>query len=385
MIKLNQSFSVLQVSLLSAFVLSSISCSSNSIYDNQSNNQINSSASIYSSNASIERANGIVEGDERGNEPKSRRNTNKLKLSGIRSLPALPIYAAFNNDYKGLFADNEPIAHADANNPDKFLYSLIASAKTSIDAAIFDIDDPDATNAFIEAKKRGVTIRIVTDGDNLKDKTDPTKQRAATESLKSAGIPVHDDGNRGAFMHDKFIIVDNKWVWTGSYNLTTNAMFRDNNNVVMVNSPELAQNFNAEFKRLFEQGLFVANPHEIPNPLVTLNDKTTIKTFFSPGGGTKEAITAELQKSTKSIKFMAFSFTDTDMAAILEQKKNTPGFQVEGILDSCLISQYSIYNSLKQNKIFVKGDGNQALMHHKTMIIDDSIVITGSFNFSKNA
>ena len=30
-------------------------------------------------------------------------------------------------------------------------------------------------------------------------------------------------------------------------------------------------------------------------------------------------------------------------------------------------------------------DGNQALLHHKVIILDDKTVITGSFNFSKNA
>jgi phosphatidylserine/phosphatidylglycerophosphate/cardiolipin synthase-like enzyme len=309
---------------------------------------------------------------------------NHLETTGSKlpDVPQTTFFAGFNNAYKGLAEENEAIGRKDPLNSDKYFYSAIASAKETIDAAYFDIDDQDAVNAFIDSFKRGVKIRIVTDTDNLTDKENELMPRSAIEQLKAAGIPVKDD-KRSPFMHDKFSIIDNKTVITGSTNLTTNSLYQHNNNILIVNSEELAENYNAEFKRMFEQGLYGPNPHQIPFPSINING-ATITTHFSPGGDTKASILAALQKSHKNIRVLAFSFTDKDIANLLIQKKQS-GVNVQAIFDACMIDQYSVFNTLKQSGIFVRRDGNQALMHHKVMTIDDQTVITGSFNFSKNA
>ena len=38
-------------------------------------------------------------------------------------------------------------------------------------------------------------------------------------------------------MHNKFVVIDNQWVWLGSWNLTENGTYRNNNNVVLIASP----------------------------------------------------------------------------------------------------------------------------------------------------
>ncbi|MFN8673135.1 MAG: phospholipase D-like domain-containing protein [Candidatus Sericytochromatia bacterium] len=295
---------------------------------------------------------------------------------------SLPIFASFNNAYKTTVAENDPISRKDPRNSDKYFVKLINSAKKTLDGAFYDIQDPDVTQAFINAHKRGVKVRLVTDDENLKDKQDPTKDRQSIIDLKKAGIEVKDD-KREKLMHNKFMVVDNTYVWTGSMNLTTSSMYHHNNNSIRIKSPELAQNFNAEFSRFWDQNLYGTNPHTIPNQVVNVAG-SSIRTFFSPGGGTNLAIVEELKKAKKSIKFMAFSMTHKDILAVMTEKKQA-GLNVEGIFDECLIPQYSIYFALKKANIFTRGDGNQALMHHKVMIIDDETVITGSFNFSKSA
>ena len=216
----------------------------------------------------------------------------------------------------------------------------------------------------------------------MMDKHDPTKPRQSIGALNAAGIPIRDDKQAG-LMHNKFMIVDNATVWTGSLNLTTSSVYHHNNNSVMIKSPQLAANFNAEFSRLFDQGMFMPNPHPVPNPVVNVSG-IQIQTYFSPGGGAMDAMHAELSRATKSIRFMAFSMTDKEVTNIVLQKK-AAGVKVEGVFDTCLIPQYSIYWDLKKAGVLVLGDGNQALMHHKVMIVDDETVITGSFNFSKSA
>jgi phosphatidylserine/phosphatidylglycerophosphate/cardiolipin synthase-like enzyme len=295
----------------------------------------------------------------------------------------LPFFAMFNDAYKGLLSENEAIGRANPKNVSKYFVNLIDSARQTLDGAFYDIDDVDAVNAFIRAQKRGVRVRLTTEHDSLMDKHNPTVPRKSIAALRAAGIQIHDDGDHAGLMHNKFMIVDNATVWTGSLNLTTSSMYHHNNNSMMIRSPQLAANFNAEFQRLFEQGNYGPNPHTVPNPEVNVSG-ISIKTFFSPGGNAMTAVHEELRRATKNIRFMAFSMTDKDILQILLEKK-AAGVKVEGVFDNCLIPQYSIYWDLKKAGILVLGDGNQALMHHKVMVIDDQTVITGSYNFSKSA
>lgn len=300
----------------------------------------------------------------------------------LPNIPTQPIFVTFNNAYKMLSTENESIGRKDPKNSDKYFFSLIRSSKKTLDVAFFDIDDPGAIKAFIDAKRRGVNVRVVTDTDNTKDKENPSISRSAIEDLKSAGIPVIED-HKSSFMHHKFMIVDNKSVWLGSTNPTVNSMYHHNNNAVLIQSEKIAENYNVEFKRMFESEQFGPINFNMPNPVVNIEGQE-IRTYFSPRGGSKQAIIEELKKAQKSIKFMAFSYTDKDMANIMIEKKKL-GLSVEGAFDECLLGQSSVYYMLKAGKVFSMKDGNQALLHHKTIIIDNETVINGSFNFSKSA
>lgn len=308
---------------------------------------------------------------------------NTLIQSSSTATTSLPLWVMFNNAYKITTEENEAIGRASKNNPEKYFLGLIKSAKSYINGAFYDIDDPEATVAFIEAHKRGVKVRIITDTDNLVSKEDPSQPRKAVMDLKAAGIEVIDD-KRSGLMHHKFMVVDDNKVWTGSWNLTTSSMFHHNNNALLITSKELADNFNAEFERMFNKNMFGPNAHEMPFKQVKADD-ATISLYFSPRGGTQEAVLEELKKAQKSIKFMTFSLTDKNAQDVILEKKKL-GLKIEGVFDDCMArNSYSLYKPFRQNGIYSLRDGNQALLHHKVIIIDDETVITGSFNYSKNA
>lgn len=288
----------------------------------------------------------------------------------------------FNNAYRALYTENEVAGHNDPQNPDKLFVKLINEAQRSIDLAIFDLEEQSAAEALIQARKRGVLVRVVTDSDNMGEPGNPKETRVIHRRMRAAGISIKGD-NRRPFMHNKFMIIDGEHVITGSLNLTPYSLYRDNNNSLKITSPQLVANYQAEFNRLFVKGQFGANPHEIPYPVVQV-DGATIQTFFSPRGGTKAAILDTLSKARKQIRLMAFSVTDVDLQKLLVQK-HQQGVKVEGIFDGCMISQYSVYQELLTRNIPVMIDGNQALLHSKVFIVDGEVVITGSYNFSKNA
>ena len=101
------------------------------------------------------------------------------------------------------------------------------AARVSIDLAVFDFDIPAMTDALLRAARRGVVVRLVVDSENL----DTPEVSEQTGRLQRASIAVHFD-RREPFMHDKFIVVDGVVAWMGSWNMTDNDTWRNNNNML---------------------------------------------------------------------------------------------------------------------------------------------------------
>jgi len=293
-----------------------------------------------------------------------------------------PFVAAFNNNYLGPVEENIPIAMADPRNTEKYVFALLEQATSTLDIAFFDVLDLPGVDAIIRAHRRGISVRVLTDTDSLRDKDDPTKPRQATARLRRAGIPIRDD-RRGAFMHHKFIIADGGAVWLGSMNLTPTSIYEHNNNGLIIRSRRVAANFQAEFDRLFEEGAFSGPRAPVPHPVAMIGG-ARVRTLFSPQGGIRDALLEKIARATNSIRILAFVFTEPNLAeAIIERHRQ--GVRVEAVFDDCLIDSRSQYYSFRNAGIRARRDGNQALMHHKVIIIDEDTVITGSYNFTAAA
>jgi len=223
---------------------------------------------------------------------------------------------------------------------------------------------------------------MVTDTDTLTN-NDPKIQKAFN-ILKHAKITIIGD-ERPAIMHDKFVIVDGQAIWTGSWNFTDGDTYHLNNNAIKIASRQLAQNYTAEFEKMFVQRSFGPNkPAGGTEPLVTLQG-VQIENYFAPEDGVADKIASHLAQAQQSIHFMAFSFTnDTIGSAMIARAK--AGVSVIGVFEKTgSETQYSEYGKMRKAKLDVLQDGNPYVMHHKVIIIDSRTVIFGSFNFSNNA
>ena len=150
---------------------------------------------------------------------------------------------------------------------DEALASAIAGTQRTIDIAAYEFNSPALTQALLEAKARGVRVRIVTDNeDGLGDEDSTLGQ------LQAAGIPVVTD-ERSALMHNKFIILDGQVVWTGSWNLTVNDTYRNNNNAIALRSQKAVENYQTEFDEMFIEGRFgPTSPVNTPNHVFSQDD-----------------------------------------------------------------------------------------------------------------
>lgn len=327
------------------------------------------------------------------------------------SQPATPsgIQVYFTNTYTGAKngvtndqarAANKAAAEADPNNPDKALVRLIdqAAPGTRLDGAFFDIEAPEIVGALARAAQRGVQVRLATETDYYVDSKG--QLRAPIQQLLAAGVQIKPDQRPSALMHDKFLVFNGQAVWTGSYNVTSDGAKAENNNALYLPSPELAGIYQREFDKMFVYGNFGPDTNngiaedDHPSSTPVKVGQATVTPYFSPSkaaqAGAKGALMAELAKAQKSIEFLAFSYTDSDISALMQQRAQA-GVKVSGVFEKAqAASRYSAYNSLNAAQqsglpIDVRLDTNPALMHHKVMIIDDSTLVMGSFNFSSSA
>jgi len=260
--------------------------------------------------------------------------------------------------------------------PDEDLAAAIAKARASVDVATYELNLWTIRDALQQAQSRGVQVRVVVDSDNVLE--------PEVQALESSGIPVLGDRREG-LMHHKFVVLDGEEVWTGSMNLTLSDGYFNDNNLLRLRSPLLAQNYAREFDEMFVEDRFGdASRKDTPSPVLEV-EGTVVENLFSPDDGVAHRIVQLLSQARSSIEFMAFAFTSEELAeAMLDRSRS--GVAVRGVFEASQVAGgASQFSRLRDAGLDVRLDGNPRNLHHKVILIDGQIVITGSYNFSRSA
>ena len=132
----------------------------------------------------------------------------------------------------------------DGGIADKVL-DVLRTAQSSIHVMAFAFTRTDFADAMLERAQAGVTVQAVFERRQVSAGGD-----AVYNLFSASGIPARLDGNRYN-LHTKAIIVDGSIVAFGSYNFSRNAEEQNNENILIIHSPELAAAFEAEFQRVW--------------------------------------------------------------------------------------------------------------------------------------
>ena len=279
--------------------------------------------------------------------------------------------------YSVYFSDPQSTdAESFRNGPDEALADAITAARLSVDVATYDLNLWNIRNALLNAHQRGVRVRLVAETDNL--------DNVEIQQLIAEGIPLVSDRN-SALMHNKFVVIDRFEVWSGSMNFTLNGAYAHNNNLIRIRSSRLAEDYLAEFDEMFVDGRFgSASPATSAIPVHNIAG-SLVEVYFSPEDDTDERIIELIGRAEESIYFMAFSFTSDPIGEAL-LRAAVRGVYVAGIFETSQASNTGgEFFQMADLGLSVELDGNPKFMHHKVMIIDSRIVITGSYNFSASA
>jgi phosphatidylserine/phosphatidylglycerophosphate/cardiolipin synthase-like enzyme len=251
---------------------------------------------------------------------------------------------------------------------EEILINNINIAK-SVHCAFYDLDLYDLIKAFGK-KSSNADVKIVIEDSNYGG------------NIKGPGIKI---AKASQYMHNKFCVLDDNKVLTGSMNPTNNGANLNNNNLIIIKSKYIASNYEDEFKELWN-GIYASGNNVKFNKINT--DIGVIENYFCPEDCTLEndggiyRIKELVKNAEKSIKIASFSFTHEALADELI-KADIKGLDVDVLVERRQRNvRGSEYARLKDFGINIKVDGNKYNMHHKFIIIDDEIVITGSPNFT---
>jgi len=269
-----------------------------------------------------------------------------------------------------------PGAASKRGGVDVNLAEAIDAAEYSVDVAVLRMDLWSIRDALINAHRRGVEVRVVTESDYLGEDE--------IEDLIAAGIPVASD-HQDALMHHKFTIIDSIDVWTGSMNYTVNGAYRHNNNLLHIHSREAAADYTREFEEMFEQNRYgYASQLDTPFPIINI-DGIDAGIYFSPDDMVAFQVINALEQAQERIVFMVYTLTLDPIADVIIRQAEA-GLRVEGVMETDQAGNLgSDLERMIAAGVDLRLDGNPDKMHHKVIIIDNRIVITGSYNFSQSA
>lgn len=129
---------------------------------------------------------------------------------------------------------------------EKALVPLVNNAKNYIYLPVFVITHKSLTKALIDAKNRGVDVKIILDATSVRS------NHTTHEVLRNAGIPLKTESFAGK-VHTKSMIIDDKYVVTGSMNFSNSGENRNDENCLVIENPELAKFYKGWFEFIWKK------------------------------------------------------------------------------------------------------------------------------------
>jgi phosphatidylserine/phosphatidylglycerophosphate/cardiolipin synthase-like enzyme len=313
------------------------------------------------------------------------------------------VNAYFNNSVDASLAWLHP-AHGNADLV-SLLTTRINNARRSVDAAIYSLSGTPGSSlatALINAKNRGVQVRVVCEYDN--------SSGTGFAALQSGGVPLINDRFDptifgAGLMHNKFFVIDGRsgapestWVWTGSWNPTDPGTNNDLQNAIEVQDQALAVAYTMEFEEMWGSSTQAPNAavsrfgaRKLDNtPHHFVIGGRSVECYFSPSDGTNWQILQTINSAQHSVGFELLTLTRSDLSAALIAKHNA-GITVRGDLDASTDTGSEFGTMVAAGLDVHVKTGYSGLLHHKYLVVDgenphwNGTVLTGSHNWSAAA
>ncbi|GAB4186641.1 MAG: hypothetical protein Tsb0015_04640 [Simkaniaceae bacterium] len=260
--------------------------------------------------------------------------------------------------------DNPIIFYSGQNRQDlKLLYcKALQQALSSIYISSFGLSDPQIFHWILRKAENLVPITIACHPKEIRKKKKKYPENVEFVPMKTSGIS-----------HEKILLIDDKYLFLGSANLTNTSLAVHDNLVIGLCSPKLAK----QFKQRGPQTFFHEN----------LGDEH-LSFYFLPEKNDQclNALLQRINEAQEEIKIAMFTLTHPGILDALKQAKERK-LHIEIIMDrySAAGCCRKTLDFLQQNNISVRQSQLCKLMHHKWALIDNKYFITGSANWTRSA
>jgi phosphatidylserine/phosphatidylglycerophosphate/cardiolipin synthase-like enzyme len=260
------------------------------------------------------------------------------------------------------------------------LKTAIDNATTSIDFAVYGFNGNEEIIAALEAaQNRSVTVRGVVDA--YEGGFYP--YRATEDVVSLIGTVIHDDDDR--IMHNKFFVIDGRWVWTGSTNISRPEIEAEyySDIAVMIDSTALATIYTNEFAEMYGGDFHTDKTNNTTHVLSTLADGSVIESYFAPTDDAEtNAIVRAIDAAATKINMRTFFLTSETIVQALKDAKDR-GVTIRIILDAASAeNEFSLHGDLRSYGIAVKVEDWGGTEHIKAFSVDGTTVVLGSQNFT---
>jgi phosphatidylserine/phosphatidylglycerophosphate/cardiolipin synthase-like enzyme len=140
---------------------------------------------------------------------------------------------------------DQEVCFSPDENCDIKLVKFIQTAKKSLDIAIFDLTHDKIAHTILVASKK-IPVRVVADRRQAKT------QHSLVKLLIKGGVPVRFGRQRG-IMHDKFTLIDGTRLETGSFNYTSGATSKNNENQIYLSQTEIIERYKKRFEKIWNE------------------------------------------------------------------------------------------------------------------------------------
>lgn len=289
----------------------------------------------------------------------------------------------------------------ETGGPDDLLQTIIGfidGAQHYLDIAVQELDQFDIGQAIVRAKLRGVRVKIVLEADYLTNARTATApfvpggdreiNRTIHDALLRSRSYVRSDFNPDIF-HQKFIIRDNSSLLTGSTNFTTTGTSTNLNHLVIVHDEEIARIYKREFKEICQGHFGKLNEGHDKAPKDAVISGVPIRVLFAPDHNPEMEIMKQMAKARQRIDFAIFTFSNSSGIDDQMIARRQAGLIVRGVLDAGQGNhEWAASHALAENDIDIRLVPEKApvrKLHHKLMVLDQQVIIAGSFNYTGNA
>ena len=281
------------------------------------------------------------------------------------------------------------------DNLEEAITGFIGQAQKSLDIAVQELDSENIARQITKMRP-GVRVRIVTEADYLKapkTREDPwvadgkqePNRRIQNALLRSAAW-VRSDYNPSIF-HQKFIIRDNSAVLTGSTNFTETGTTKNLNHIIVMEDEAIAKIYSREYREIRRGHFGKLDEGHDPKPPKAEVSQIPIRILFAPDHSPEMDIMKQMLKAQQRIDFAVFTFSASsgidDAMLVLAQT----GIKIKGVMDWKQSNQswaagHNLVGKPNIELYRAKPQGKMRKLHHKLMVIDERVIIAGSFNYT---